>query len=127
MIVKKLTERELMIEFFREFLYASLSKDGAKEGILRCCYKDDMIPQCHPDEPSNKELIEMICDDAKRMNPANMYELSQNGFICDKSDDDEKYDYPYDDICTNGITKRDESGNPTETIYDNKMIYGEKE
>ena len=123
-VVQTITERELMIEFFREFLYASLSKDGAKEGILRCCYKDDMIPQCHPDEPSDKELIEMICDDAREMNPANMYELrsheSGTKYICDKSDDDEKYDYPYDDICTNGITKWDESGRPIETIYNKK-------
>ena len=94
MIVKKLTERQLMVEYFKEFLQASLSKEGAKEGLLSCCYKDDMIPQCHPEEPSNDELIELICNDALQMNPANMYELSKNGFICDISNDDEKYDYP---------------------------------
>ena len=47
--------------------------------------------------------------------------LDAHGFICDISDDDEKYDYP-SDKCINGIIERDKFGNPTKTIFDKEKV-----
>tara|TARA_R110002020_G_scaffold2697_1_gene12693 strand:+ start:840 stop:1127 length:288 start_codon:yes stop_codon:yes gene_type:complete len=56
-----------MVDYFRDYLKASLSSKGAKEGLLSLCYIEDQIPQSHPEEPSNEDLINMICEDAMRL------------------------------------------------------------
>ena len=59
-----MTEKEWIIESFMDALKASLTGMSPKEGILSYCYINDMIPKCHPEEPSDKELLNMILEHA---------------------------------------------------------------
>ena len=61
-----MTEKEWIIESFMDALKASLytGKGGAKEGILSYCYTNDIIPKCHPDTPTDEELLDLILETA---------------------------------------------------------------
>ena len=59
-----MTEKEWIIESFMDALKASLTGMSAKEGILKYCYINDIIPKCHPDTPTDEELLNLILENA---------------------------------------------------------------
>ena len=61
-----MTEKEWIIESFMDALKASLypGGNGGKEGILKYCYINDMIPKCHPDTPTDEELLDLVLETA---------------------------------------------------------------
>ena len=66
-----MSEQELLLEYFKDFILIGASNSSVKEAFTAYCFANDCIFEKHPELPNTEQLVNMIMHDAESFSKQN--------------------------------------------------------